>query len=365
MEVQIPKIKTVRVMLAGMTAHQESIFKMAFKMHNTTRYETVPFSDGSIVPDLVLVDTDAEGGFDLWKEFGERYKDVPVTVCSEKAPDAEVPYLPKPIRFETLFPMLRKLLQGENVYGKSFTAPVGQSAKGSGNEQRTTTIRRFNPNKGLLGALRFAEKNGQDIAILHGGKPVLIVFPSIQRVLLTESAEKLEQLCKDDNVQVGCKVVPDNPQWREKAKVSIMSCMWQLSIWTAQGRLIYPISPDTLFTLRSWPNLTRLAHVPESIRLSAFLTKTSVNLNVLYKVMPLSINDILNYIAATYATGFLSVDLKTVSQHSYHDTVDKIDIGVNSASDSEMAKEAVKMTAPSQTQPRGLLQRLMKKLLGN
>ena len=112
MEVQIPKIKTVRVMLAGMTAHQESIFKMAFKMHNTTRYETVSSSDGSIVPDLVLVDTDAEGGLDLWKEFGERYKDVPVTVCSEKAPDAEVPYLPKPIRFETLFPMLRKLLQG-------------------------------------------------------------------------------------------------------------------------------------------------------------------------------------------------------------------------------------------------------------
>ena len=54
-------------------------------MHNTTRYETVPSSDGSIVPDLVLVDTDAEGGLDLWKEFGERYKDIPVTVCSEKA----------------------------------------------------------------------------------------------------------------------------------------------------------------------------------------------------------------------------------------------------------------------------------------
>ncbi|EMU0439336.1 response regulator, partial [Neisseria gonorrhoeae] len=32
MEVQLPKIKTVRVMLAGMTAQQESVFKMAFKM---------------------------------------------------------------------------------------------------------------------------------------------------------------------------------------------------------------------------------------------------------------------------------------------------------------------------------------------
>lgn len=118
MEVQLPKIKTVRVMLAGMTAQQESVFKMAFKMHNTTRYETVSPSDGSAVPDLVLADTDAEGGFELWKELAGRYKAIPVAVCSEKVPDSEVPYLPKPIRFETLFPMLRKLLQGENVYGK-------------------------------------------------------------------------------------------------------------------------------------------------------------------------------------------------------------------------------------------------------
>ncbi len=101
MEVQLPKIKTVRVMLAGMTAQQESVFKMAFKMHNTTRYETVSPSDGSAVPDLVLADTDAEGGFELWKELAGRYKAIPVAVCSEKVPDSEVPYLPKPIRFET------------------------------------------------------------------------------------------------------------------------------------------------------------------------------------------------------------------------------------------------------------------------
>lgn len=94
MEVQLPKIKTVRVMLAGMTAQQESVFKMAFKMHNTTRYETVSPSDGSAVPDLVLADTDAEGGFELWKELAERYKDIPVAVCSEKVPDSEFPTCP-------------------------------------------------------------------------------------------------------------------------------------------------------------------------------------------------------------------------------------------------------------------------------
>lgn len=44
---------------------------------------------------------------------------------------------------------------------------------------------------------------------------------------------------------------------------------------------------------------------------------------------------------------------------------DKINIGADSASDSEMMKKAEKITTSSQSQSRGLLQRLMKKLLGS
>ena len=194
-------------------------------------------------------------------------------------------------------------------------------------EGRKATIKRFNPNKGLLGALKFASQGHQDIAVLHEGKPVLIVFPSIQRVLLTVNAHDLEGLCKDDNLSVVCKVVPDNPQWKEKAKVTIMSCLWQMAIWTAQGRLIYPMTPQTIFTLKRWPNLTRLAPVPESMRLSAFLTKTSVNLNILYKVMPLEMPDILNYLAATSVTGFLATD--TEYAHNQTNVSEQVDVNSN------------------------------------
>lgn len=363
MEVQLPKIKTVRIMLAGMAPQQEAVFKMAFKMHNTTHYEIVASSDKSIRPELVLVDVDNGEGLPLWEKLKDEYAGIPVAVCSEKAPPQHAPYLPKPIRFETLFPMLRSLLQGGNIYGESFEA----AEKSDGNvadTPRKATIKRFNPNKGVLGALRFAKNSKQDIAILHKGKPILIVFPSIQRVLLTETAARIEELCGDDHAEVKCKIVPNNPQWRKKAKVTVMSCLWQVSIWTARGRLIYPLAPDTSFTLKSWPNLTRLAHIPESIRLSAFLTKTSVNLNVLYKVMPLGMKDILNYLAATYTTGFLSIDKETLSGNAYADVSKQVDVGVNTASDGQMAEEAQKITNPSQNQPRGLLQSLMKKLLG-
>ena len=154
-------------------------------------------------------------------------------------------------------------------------------------------------------------------------------------------------------------------EWKEKAKVTIMSCLWQMAIWTASGRLIYPMTPQTVFTLKRWPNLTRLAHVPESMRLSAFLTKTSVNLNILYKVMPLEMPDILNYLSATYITGFLATDTEFATDANNTPSLnEQIDVNSKDVPETAMSKEAQKVAGPSKEQPRGLLQRLMRKLLG-
>ena len=63
----LPKIKTIRVMLQEMGEQQQAVFRMAFKMHNTTNYVIVsPDSDEK--PDLVLVDTDTPAGVEAWKE---------------------------------------------------------------------------------------------------------------------------------------------------------------------------------------------------------------------------------------------------------------------------------------------------------
>jgi len=348
-------------MLQEMGEQQQAVFRMAFKMHNTTNYVIVsPDSDER--PDLVLVDTDTPAGVEAWKESKKTYPEVPVAMFSSELPTVTTPYLAKPVKFDTLFPVLRSLAQGGNVFEPSEQQAAEENKRQSNSDgTRKATIRRFNPNKGLLGALKFASQGHQDIAVLHEGKPILIVFPSIQRVLLTVSANELEKLCKNDNLAVVCKAVPDNPQWKEKAKVTIMSCLWQMAIWTAQGRLIYPMTPQTIFTLKRWPNLTRLAPVPESMRLSAFLTKTSVNLNILYKVMPLEMPDILNYLAATSVTGFLATD--TEYAHNQTNVSEQVDVNSN-VPDSQMVKDAEKIAGPSQEQPRGLLQRLMRKLLG-
>ena len=57
----LPKIKTIRIMLRDMSEQQEAVFRMAFKMHNTTNYQILD-SDSDEIPDLVLVDTDTAEG---------------------------------------------------------------------------------------------------------------------------------------------------------------------------------------------------------------------------------------------------------------------------------------------------------------
>ena len=371
----LPQVKTVKLLFVAVDEQQQAMFNMAFKMHNTTNYQVVDAASGE-KPELVIVDGDTSACVTAWHKAKGVYEGSVVVFFSKSPPPVTAPYLSKPIKFDTLFLSLRNLMQGNGVWvvnssgssAHSSTAPAARTT-GAATTHSTVSHHRASeitiPRFGLLGAFREVLAQQRNAAILIDDKPVLAVFSNIQQVWVAVDSEQLKAYCRQGHVNVKIKQIPDDSNVQERVNATVTSCMWQVGLWTANGRLVQPINPNTVFKLKSWPNLTRLAPVPESMRLSAFLTKTAVSLNMLYKLMPLEMADILNYIAATYATRFLSVDLKTVSQHSYHDTVDKIDIGVNSASDSEMAKEAVKMTAPSQTQPRGLLQRLMKKLLGN
>ena len=368
MDSLLPKVKTVRVMLQEMGDQQNAVFRMAFKMHNTTNYEILDHQSAQ-QPDMVLVDIDGKRGIQAWHEMRQAHPGIPVVIFSAHEPPVTAPYLSKPIKFDTLFPILRSLTQGGNIVEAKAPEPVEErsptaAAPTAGDAARKTSIRRFNPQRGLLGALKSASERSEDTAVLVGGKPVLIVFPSIQRVLLTVSAEDLEKMCQDDHLVVVCKAVPDNPQWKEKAKVTIMSCLWQMAIWTAQGRLAYPMTPQTVFTLKRWPNLTRLAPVPESMRLSAFLTKTSVNLNILYKVMPLDMPDILNYLAATYATGYLATDNEFATQENKDLVSGTMNVSSDVPEDDQMSRNAQNTVNSQHTQPRGLLQRLMRKLSG-
>lgn len=362
---ELPQVKTVKLLFVAMEEQQQAMFKMAFKMHNTTNYEVIDPASGQ-TPELVIVDGDAASGLAAWQKAKADYPSSVVVYFSKSPPPVTAPYLSKPIKFDTLFLSLRNLLQGNGVWVAQGAAAAQQRAAAqpapaqATHSQRTTEvlIPRFDPNVGLLGVLRKSIQQNQNSAILVDNKPVLAVFPAIQRVWIAVDAAQLRDLCSKANLDVSVKSVPEDSNLHERANATITSTIWQVALWTANGRLVQPINPNTVFRLKSWPNLTRLTELPESMRLSAFLVKTPVSLNTLYKLMPLEMADILNYIAATYLSDYLEITQQVAETAQSQQTAVSRPAAVETR-----REETQTQHASAQKSGGSLLSRFMKKLL--
>lgn len=363
----IPKVKTVHIMLIGMDDRQYAMFRMAFKMHGTTNYQLVT-EDQGIPPEMVLVDADSNP--EAWNAAKQRYATAKVVYFSATPPLVTAPYLPKPIKFDTLFSSLKNLQQGNGVWvakpslGAAFSA---ESASDSGTADSKPaaapiSIQNFNATDGLLGVVRKASDQGQDVAVLHDGKPLLLIFPSIQKVLLAAESSVLKSLCEQKVVDVATRPVAEE-HLKAKAKLSITACIWQFALWTSNGRLPKEIGLNTNIQLKSWPNLTRLAPLAESMRLSAFLTKTPASPLMLHKLMSVNERDLADYVTATYVSGYLNVLGGTpaavqAAERPAGQQQNTAAVSRSPAADTEKREQT------QQPKQRGLLQRLMNKIIG-
>ena len=135
--------------------------------------------------------------------------------------------------------------------------------------------------------------------------------------------------------------------------------------------------------LRSWPNITRLAYIPDAMRLSAFLTKAPINLPMIYKMMRVELTDLLNFVAACQVTGLLRVQAaETVSSaHAEGATANVVTYGAaakqtvpvtegaathsaQTSSGSQSVETAVPTQSARPKQSSSMLKRLLKKLTG-
>ena len=377
----IPKVKTAYVLLVNVDDRQTAMLRMAFKMYNSVNYQLVQPED-NLQPELILVDGDADDGEELWHKAKKKFPDAVVVFFGRNSPSFTAPYLMKPIRFDTLFQHLRNLQQGNGVWladkaaaqketaNEKAESAVHQTNNTPEHAHQSVTVARFHTQGTLLGMVQKLAQQSEDTAILFDNKPVLIVFPSVEKVLLAVESDALQQLCMQTDAEWQTKAVPASAptaQLHDKAKLTLQSCIWQLSIWTARGRLIEPITPDTVIRLKAWPNMTRLAYLPEAMRLSAFLVRTPVALNTLYKLLPVSLEDVLNYIAATYSIGALIVEQQLTSPAAQQEKEMVLTRKAPQAATTKPASgtQTTEHEESDEDRPKGLLARLMGRLRGN
>ncbi len=374
-------------MLLGVDARKSAIFSMAFKMHTATQFQLVEEAQQA---DVLVVDTDGVEGEALWENAQTNYPNIPRVYSSILEPKFDVAYLPKPVKVETLFPVLRAALSGvvtykvadaeaqpQNRERLSFKQQAKNYKNTLADEPEVTSAPRdvtfpadeiqvFDATTGLLGMTRQIATQAENVALIVDNKPVLMYFPGVNRVLLAVSPDKLEELCQQADVQITVKKIGEHPEWQQHAKAQMDSCLWQFAVWTAKGRLIKEIDVNQPLALRSWPNITRLAYIPDAMRLSAFLTKSPVNLPMIYKMIRVDIADLLNFIAASHVTNLLKVQpvhagVAAGVESQFTDSRN-VDTGSESIGTQSNVEAPAAPVRPKQSN--SMLQRLLKKLTG-
>ena len=377
-------------MLLGVDARKTAIYSMAFKMHTATQFQLIESAEQA---DVLVVDVDGVEGDTLWESTQSDFPKTPKVYSSILEPKFDVAYLPKPVKVETLFPVLRAALSGvvtfkvteaEQTKGRERLS-FKQQAKNYKNtlvdepEVSSTPrdvvfpmeqIQSFDATTGLLGKTRQIATQTENVALIVDNKPILMFFPPVDRVLLAVAPEKLEEICQNTEIQISIKEIGDHPEWQQHAKAQMDSCLWQFAVWTAKGRLIQEIDVHQPISLRSWPNITRLAYIPDAMRLSAFLTKSPVNLPMLYKMIRVDIADLLNFVAASHVTNLLKIQtaqsgITAIGEgNQYLNNGDSTVVASTVASQTSSG-EVVASPAPVRPkQSSSMLQRLLKKLTG-
>ncbi|MDX5934494.1 response regulator [Acidithiobacillus thiooxidans] len=328
----IPDNASILVRSFGMDTRKEAVFRMAFKMHTRRHYQLLESGDDRVAH-LSIVDIDGPGGTELARNLHQSEPEQRILVTTIASPaDCIFPILQKPVRMETLFPALEALLldtpgtaekQDTNVkpIRPDITVPVTslntQQASPPPAPQnasevpvapskpapvlRPEEVQYFNPDAGLLGLLKIAQRD-QAISVIsdQNQRTILRLDPSADQAAALVDDEQLQQLChvSTGNLQMRAPRDSDSGENSSLRHMSLQSLLWQVAAWTANGRLNQKLPLNAPVQLKQWPNLTRLPMLPDALRLAAFLARSPASPALTVKMLRIEPRDLFNFLAA-------------------------------------------------------------------
>ncbi len=154
---------------------------------------------------------------------------------------------------------------------------IGSAPDIDGTDPKQFPRVQFDPGSYLLGhvvqAVELAKKKDLPVRLEHprGG----ITFYPDGRDVLVEMSERQLYILSSVPIQsrdVSIKTLKAPPVKGPGAEsMSQGALLWQLTLWSARGRIPQTIQPTDLVVLRHWPNMTRLQGFPHAIRIAALL----------------------------------------------------------------------------------------------
>jgi hypothetical protein len=355
MNQSMPAKSAVNVLTIGMDSRKQAIFRMAFKMYTVQCHRLIEDAPGAS-PDIAIIDMDCVGAQTLWDDFRKQYPSLPTIIATVSPPEnPQAPVLSKPIRMDVLFPLLRKTLAArggqsrpstvpsasgiaEAAPARGVVVPIAPTVSIAGSAPITPTssgtpiapataspsekvvaqgemeshvlpesIERFDPHQGLLFMLGDIRRRRIPSVVSIAGQDAIIALPGQDNALLLQDMAAIRRACDVSSVTVSVRPLTPTDMPPPAVSQNLTALLWQTSLWTSQGRLMEGIHPETLVRLRQWPNLTRLAPIPEAMRIAAFWVRFPVNLHLTVKMLNIPPRYVFDFLAAANAIGILDV----------------------------------------------------------
>lgn len=253
--------------------------------------------------------------------------------------------------------VVRSMLPPASAHHTSTTQPAAHA------ESHIISYARFDPHAGLFGLVVRLLRQRSNAVVRVREVPVLIVQAAQDKAWLLQPLDSLQALCTHASQELDHQAWNDGTTPAKAEEIRPQTLAWQLAIWTCQGRLMRGLSADTPIRLRYWPNLTRLAPIPEAMRITAFLTRTPVNLKLITRLLKVPPEHLFNYLAAAYGIGILDLPNRNTT----------LQVMRTEPVRPAPRKEAAAAVSPAETAPASiqtasgsgsLLSRLLKKVIG-
>jgi len=338
-----------------MDKREEDRLRIVFKMVFKEKCVNTDIEDA----ETVIVVVEERDASKVLSDFKKAYPNKPVIILStEPVTINGVPCLTHPCKMplllqaieSTVAPQTRKKSSEESAVIARKTADslqdkLSSKVKGKSN-RRTTTITShesifYNPGSFLQGKVTAAIKNANDknksVFLRCWSHRWIVVSPSTG--FLIENIKE-RQLANLGLINVDSDVIFGEETFTEKQmadmsetpineiKVTpINKFIWDITVRTARGRIPTDTDQDALYSLKKWPNLTRLARIRNSMRISALWLDQSKSINQIKKELIIPAEDVYTFFSAAVAVELLTPvgdqALKKASTESKNDTNNK------------------------------------------
>lgn len=320
----------IKVALHGMDKRCEDRMLTIFAMNFKGQCEHTDIESS----DTVIIDTEGKEAENELSSFRIKHPEVPVIIMATEHIELDGTLcISKPAKLEELLSALKKSSNKEintSLTERKITKDVANalqsriSAPKKSPESPSDFGLYYNPEKFLQGKVTKALQKSKEM-----DKDIFLRCWKDHWILLSPHSPFLLQNINDNQIQT-FGLVPIGDDYNQLAysehlfsdneishmantpanKVKIIPIdqfLWNLANKTARGRVPEGTSLEELYVVQHWPNLTRLLHLANASRITAFWINNPQSIMNIVDKLGIPLEDVLTYFSTAHATGVLKL----------------------------------------------------------